>query len=139
MICHDGINQYLTLSYLHMILNSNAIGVGLIVLSILFIANMNLVGLMLFAITILAIPFSMYMVYVLYLYDKKGWIYGFLIMMGISFLPLLLVSNEGLLFTFLKFTPLLSFVLYNMALKFKVGEWLMEIDFEQGRSNSIHN
>lgn len=132
------INQYLTLSYLHKILNSKAIATGLVVFSILFILNMNLVGLMFLLITALAVPFSIYMMFVLYLYDKKGWIYGFLIVMGVSFLPLIILSNEPLILIFLKFAPLLTFVLYNMALKFKVGEWLMEINFEQGRSNSLH-
>lgn len=133
------INQYLTLSYLHKILNSKAIATGLVVFSILFILNMNLVGLMFLLIIALAVPFSIYMMYVLYLYDKRGWIYGFLILMGVSFLPLLFLSNEPLILIFLKFTPLLAFVLYNMALKFKVGEWLMDMDFGSGRSNSLQN
>lgn len=132
------IYQYLTLSYLHKILKSNAIAVGLVVFSILFILNMNLVGLMVMMITILAVPFSVYMMFVLYLYDKKGWIYGFLALMVISFLPLLFFSNENLFLIVLKFIPLLTFVLYNMALKFKVGEWIREIDFEKGRSNSLY-
>jgi hypothetical protein len=133
------IHQYLTLSYLYKILNSNAIAVGLVIISILFILNLNLVGLMVMMITVLAIPFSIYMMFVLYLFDKKGWIYGFLILMGVSFLPFLFFSNENFLLIFIKFAPLLTFVLYNMALKFKVGEWLMEINFEKERSNALHN
>lgn len=123
------IDQYVTLSYLYKILKSNAISVGLVVISILFIFKMNLVGLMLFLFTILAILFSIYMLTILYLYDKKSWIYGFLIGMAISFLPMLFFSNKNILIIVIKFAPLLFFVIYNMFLKMKVGEWLIEKEF----------
>ncbi len=123
------INRYLTLSYLHKLLTSNGISVGLVAISLVFIMNMNLVGLMLILITALAIPFSIYMLYILYLYDKKSWIYGFLIGLSISFLPIVTLSNENVLLIATKFAPLLFFVLYNMSLKMKVGEWLIEEEF----------
>lgn len=123
------ITQYLTLSYLHKLLTSNAVSVGLVVFSLLFIMNLNLVGLMLLLITVLAVPFSVYMLCVLYLYDKKGWIYGFFTGLGLSLLPIFFLSNENILLIAAKFAPLLFFVLYNMSLKVKVGEWMIEQEF----------
>lgn len=123
------IDQYLTLRYLHKLLTSNAVSVGLVVISLLFIMNMNLVGLMLLLITALAVPFSIYMLYVLYLNDKMSWIYGFFVGLGLSFLPIFFFSNANLLLISTRFAPLLFIVLYYMSLKMKVGEWLIEKEF----------
>ena len=132
-------NQYLTLSYLYKLLDSNKIGVGILGFSFLFIFTMNLATLLTIALVAIAIPFSLYMLFVLYLHNKRGWIYGFLIIMGISFIPIVFFSNENLLLIALKFTPLLTFVLYTMALRMKVGEWLMEMEHEREMSNMLNN
>ncbi len=132
-------SQYLTLSYLYKLLDNNKIGVGVLGFSFLFIFSMNLATFLFLVLIAIAIPFSMYMLLVLYLHNKRGWIYGFLIIMGISLIPILFFSNENLLLIALKFTPLLTFVLYTMALRLKVGEWLMELEHEREMSNMLKN
>lgn len=130
-------SDYLTLSYLYKLLDSNKIGVGILAFSFLFIFTMNLATLLTTVLIAIAIPFSFYMLLVLYLHRKRGWIYGFLIVMGISFIPLFL-SNDNLLLLALKFTPLLTFVLYTMALRLKVGEWLMEMEHEREMTDLLN-
>jgi len=132
-------SEYLTLSYLHKLLSSERIGYGVLFFSIVFFFYMNLVWLISILIIALAIPFSLYMMIVLYRYDKKGWIYGFILLMVISFLPMFVFSGEHLLFIALKFAPLLMFILYNMALKIKAGEWLIEREFESEIAGPLNN
>ncbi|MDZ7719411.1 MAG: hypothetical protein U5K72_11400 [Balneolaceae bacterium] len=131
--------EYLTLSQLYDLLSSERIGYGVLIFSIVFFFYMNLVWLMSILLIMIAIPFSLYMMIVLYKYDKKGWIYGFLILMGFSSVPLLFFPNDNLLLIAFKFAPLLAFVLYNMTLKMKVGEWLMEMDFESNMTDPLNH
>lgn len=132
------ISHYISLPQLYKLLNTKAISVGVVGISFLFIFSMNLVGIVVFMILALAIPFSVYMLFVLYKYEKKGWIIGFLIWMSISFMPLIFMSNDNLVSIVLDFLPLLFFALYAMILKEKVGEWLLEMDFERETRNQIH-
>ncbi|NBC04688.1 MAG: hypothetical protein GVY20_13410 [Bacteroidetes bacterium] len=130
-------SDYLTLSNLYKLLDNNKIGVGILGFSFLFIFTMNLATLLTIVLVAIAIPFSLYMLLVLYLHRKKGWIYGFLIVMVISLIPLFL-SNENFLLLALKFTPLLTFVLYTIALRLKVGEWLMEMEHEREMTDLLN-
>lgn len=130
-------SDYLRLSYLYKLLDTNKIGVGILAFSFLFIFTMNLATLLTTGLIAIAIPFSLYMLLVLYLHRKRGWIYGFLIIMAISFVPFFL-SNDDLLLIALKFTPLLTFVLYTMALRLKVGEWLMEMEHEREMTDLLN-
>lgn len=110
------------------------IAFGAIVISFLFIFNMNLVGLMIFLILTLTIPFTIYMLYVLHRYHKTGWIVGFLILMSISFIPPYLITGYNLFMMAFQFTPLLFFVLYTFLLRMKVGEWIIETEYELDRN-----
>lgn len=121
---------YMTLPHLYKLLSNKMIAFAVVVVSFLFIFNMNLVGIVLFTISVMAIPFSFYMLFVLYTYNKIGWVIGFIIWMSLSFLPFFLMTPENLFSVAAKFAPLLFFVLYTMLLKMKVGEWLIESGYE---------
>lgn len=124
------VSEYITLPHLYKLLSNKMIAVAIVGVSFLFILNMNLIGIVVFMISAMAIPFSFYMLFVLYSYKKTGWIFGFIIWMSISFLPFFLMANENLLLIAAKLAPLLFFVLYTMLLKMKVGEWLIESGYE---------
>lgn len=132
-------SQYLTLSYLYKLLDNNKIGVGILGFSFLFIFTMNLATLLVLILIAIAIPFSLYMILVLFLHHKRSWIYGYLILMGVSFIPVISFSNENILLIALKFAPLLAFVLYTMALRLKVGEWLIEMEHEREMNDLLKN
>ena len=119
------LSHYITLDYLNEILSSKTISStagGIIIV-------LYLVGLLPFGISLFVIPFTIYLIAVLYKNNKNGWIVGFFIWIGISFLPYFLMSNDNLLLIALKFAPILFFFLYLMVLKEKVGEWLIEEDY----------
>jgi hypothetical protein len=100
---------------------------------------MNLATFTLILVSIIALPFSLYMLFVLYRYEKKGWIIGFVVWMGISFIPFFFLPNNNLLLIALKFSPLLFFVFYTIVLKEKVGEWLMKMEFEKQKNRLIYS
>lgn len=124
-----------TLFNLYKILDSKAITTAILGVGFLFIFSMNLAALTSILITILAIPFSFYMLFVLYQYDKKSWIAGFLIWMGISFIPFFFLTPGNMFLIILRFAPLLFFMLYTMILKEQVGEWLIDLEFEREIKN----
>lgn len=108
-------------------------------MSFLFIFSMDLAGFTFYVVSVLAILFSVYMLVVLYKFEKNGWIFGFLIWMGISFIPVLFMTGHNLLTIILQYAPLLFFALYALALKEKVGEWLLDLDFERQTKIQTHN
>lgn len=124
------VSDYISLPQLYRLLNTKMISIGIVGISFLFIFSMNFVGIVIFMITALAIPFSLYMLFIFYTYNKISWIFGFIIWMSISFIPSFLISNDNLFLIAAKFAPLLFFVLYTMFLKMKVGEWLIESGYE---------
>lgn len=125
------IDEYATLSNLYRLLSTKTIPTAVIGIGFLFIFSMDIATVSLLLVTILAIPFSVFMIVVLYRHQKRTWITGFFIWMGISFIPLLFLENKNLFFVVLKFAPLLFFVLYTMLLRERVGEWISEIEFER--------
>ena len=130
------ISQYLSLSYLYKLLKSNAVSAGIVGFSLLFIFQMNLATFTLVLILLFAVPFSVYFLFVLYLHGKMGWVYGFLIGLIISFLPFLFFSDGNIFLIVLKFSPLLFFILYNVSLKIKVGELLIDQKFNNDETFS---
>ena len=139
ILLHEmNLTYYVTLKHLYKLLSSKAISVGILGIGFLFIFSIDLAALTLFLVTVLAVPFSVYMLLVLYKYGKTKWVIGFVVWMSISFIPLLFMSGDSLLFIALKFSPLLFFVLYTILLKEKTGVWLLEIDFEEEVNTHIH-
>lgn len=118
--------SYATLSDLNRLLNNQKIGGVFLVLSFVLMA-----GTLVLLLSIIIIPFTLYLLFVLYRYQKINWIIGFFVWMGISFLPIIFMSPGSALFIAFKFAPLLFFILYCMLLKEKTGAWLMDMDFER--------
>lgn len=132
-------SQYITLPHLYHLLSSKAISATILGICFLFIFSMNLAIVSLFLISVLAIPFSLYMLFVLYKYEKIGWIAGFIIWIGISFLPRFFISVDNLFLIVIKYLPLIFFVLYAILLKEKVGEWIIEMKFERESNRLSHS
>jgi len=78
-------------------------------------------GFTLLGITVAAIIFSPYMLYVLYLEKKNGWIVFFVIMVLIPIIVIILSSVFELLFI-----PLGLVYFYYFLLKFVVRDWIQE-------------
>jgi hypothetical protein len=76
--------------------------------------------------TLVILLFTPYLLYVLYLYDKRNWIVGFLIWGGISFLPWLVLDRSDTLISFLtSVIPLFSFLLYCWFLNQYITDWMI--------------
>ncbi|VAX18401.1 hypothetical protein MNBD_IGNAVI01-180 [hydrothermal vent metagenome] len=78
-------------------------------------------GLTLLAVTIAAILFSPYMLYVLYLEKKNGWITFFTILVLLPIIAIILSPMIELLFI-----PLALVYFYYFLLKFVVRDWIQE-------------
>lgn len=130
------IRAYANLSDLDRVLGNKSLAGIVVGISILMIFNTNMIHILIRIIQAAVILFTPYMLYVLYINEKKGWIFGFLIWMGISFLPLLFLTAESLIAIVLYYTPLFFYFLYCWVLKMKVGEWLLEENFWSHQPNS---
>ena len=78
-------------------------------------------GFTLLGITVAAILFSPYMLYILYLEKKNGWIIFFVILVLIPIITIILFSVFELLFI-----PLALVYFYYFLLKFVVRDWIQE-------------
>jgi len=76
-------------------------------------------GFSLLAVTIAAILFSPYMLYVLYLENKNGWIIFFVVLVLLPIIAIILSSIFELLFI-----PLALVYFYYFILKFVVRDWI---------------
>ena len=88
-----------------------------------------------FVIQILAIAaviFSVYMLAVLFTEKKFGWIAGFAVLMGISWVPALIMTIDStILDTLILYLPLFSFFLYCTVLKIQTTQWVQERDIKK--------
>ena len=78
-------------------------------------------GLTLLAVTIAAILFSPYMLYVLYLEKKNGWIIFFVVLMLLPIIVIFLFAPLVLLFI-----PLALVYFYYFTLRLVVRDWIQE-------------
>ncbi len=78
-------------------------------------------------VTILAIVFGPYVLFVLYKNGKRGWLITFAVMVGIPIPFAFLSTGNIVLNAILHFLPLLTFYLYCYLLRFSVGEWISDL------------
>jgi len=119
----DGIGLY-GLFYLLGFLNFNLSLLGL---------NISSVSLAIILITTAAILFSPYILYVLFLEKKIGWIITFFSM---TLFPLLFINiffRTALFYDALILIPLLLFYFYCYLIKFEVDKWLADYSWHQER------
>jgi len=91
------------------------------------------IGIVLVCLICAAGAFLPYMVKVLYQEKRHGWIVGLAVLSGIEACLLLLPIKEMLFRTVvLMYLPLLMFYGYCWALRFAVGQWLLELREETG-------
>lgn len=120
------IADYATLDYLYRVLVTKKITPVIIGAFILFLFTPFFVFQVL---SVFVFLFTFYMLFVLYKNDRIGWIIGFFIWMSISMIPVWFLNSSNLLSNVFQYTPLLFFFFYCMALREKIGEWLMETEF----------
>ncbi|HEY9166744.1 MAG TPA: hypothetical protein VIS48_11340 [Candidatus Kryptonia bacterium] len=76
--------------------------------------------------TILAVTFAPYMLYVLYKNHNRGWIISFVVVVGIPTVLAFLSTGNVILDTGLHYLPLLMFYAYCFVLRLAVGEWISD-------------
>ncbi len=115
-----------TLQKLRNILNSPKLAALFVGLAILMIYEIQLVAILLSVFILLGILFTPYMLYVLFIHDKKDWFYGFFIWMGTAFLVRYMMGSESEITAYIsEGIPFLFFLMYCFFLNQKVGEWLI--------------
>lgn len=124
------IHQFADLYHLNKALNSKVMGTVLLGVSFAFIINPGVFWLILKIIIVACFLFVPYMLYVLYLYEKKSWIIGFVIWMFAAYIPSIFFTVESSAPGFLlSYLPLLFFLLYCWLLNQKTGEWIIEAEY----------
>lgn len=121
------IQQYADLYLLKLVLYSKVFAATILGISFALIFDPGAFSIILVIIIIACILFVPYMLYVLYISDKKSWITGFIILMFVSFVPLIFFNTENIIPKFLlNYLPLINFLLYCWFLNQKAGEWIFE-------------
>jgi hypothetical protein len=82
------------------------------------------------ALWLIAIGFSVYILRALYLLKKNGWIITYAILIGIPFLVCLVPDESGLAMNALWFIPLALFFFYCWLLRYSITEWLSDLGDE---------
>ncbi len=86
-------------------------------------------GSIILVLTLLAIVFTPFMLYVLHRNRKYGWIFSFAVLVGgptiLAFVP----TGSIVLNTALHFLPLITFYLYCYVLRFSTSEWITDEGF----------
>lgn len=126
------IHQFADLHHLKKALDSKVMAVGITGFAFAFIFYPGAYSLILKIIIAVCIVFVPYMLYVLYLHNKKGWIAGFFILMALSFTPTFFINIESAVAGYLmNLLPLLTFLIFCWALNLKAGEWIIENQYNR--------
>jgi hypothetical protein len=125
------LRQFADLHHLKKALDSKVLAVIVVGVSFVFIFDPAAFSLILKIIIVACILFVPFMLYVLYLHDKKIWIAGFSLLMAVSLLPSVFIDFESTVTGYLmNYLPLLSFLIYCCALNLKAGEWIIETQYK---------
>ncbi len=95
--------------------------------------NINSISLAIILITTAAILFSPYILYVLFLEKKIGWIITFFSMTIFPLLFIYIFFRTALFYDALILIPLLLFYFYCYLIKFEVDKWLADYSWHQER------
>lgn len=85
-------------------------------------------GFVLGIMTLLAVVFAPYMLYVLYKNGKRGWLVFFGISVGIPIVLAFINTGNDVVDTGLHFLPLLTFYFYCLILRYSVDDWVSDAD-----------
>ncbi len=88
---------------------------------------------LLIAITISAIVFSPYFLYILFIEKKKKWILSFFIMVVVPFTLAYMIFQQFIFSMMGAFFPVLFYGIYCLFLKAEVQRWLSRYDWIQAR------
>lgn len=88
---------------------------------------------LLIAITISAIVFSPYFLYILFIEKKKKWILSFFIFVVIPFTLAYMIFQQFIFIMMGAFIPVLFYGIYCLLLKAEVKRWLSRYDWIQSR------
>jgi len=121
-----------TLTYLHAALTSKYVAYFFVGICVLFVIDLQsyATGAATIVLTLFGIVLTLfvpYMLIVLFFYQKTGWLIGFAVCIGISFIPTTFFSPEIEYISYLyDMLPIIFLLFYMWALRQKVGEWLIE-------------
>lgn len=118
-----------TLEKLDYLLSSKQISGSLIAITFLiFFISLNYI---IYFISAAAFVFTLYMLMVLYKYEKFGWLIGFAILMAASYALSRYSGSQTIFGVIMNYLPLLSFFLFCTVLKIQAGEWVSELEYER--------
>lgn len=118
-----------TLEKLDELLGSKKISGALVAVTFLiFFFSLNYILLFILAAAVL---FALYMMAVLYKYEKYGWMTAFVILMSATCLLSVFSGNYTIFGIIINYLPLFSFFLFCAVLKVQVRDWVMELDYER--------
>ncbi len=95
--------------------------------------NISSIGLAIILLTTAAILFSPYILYVLIIEKKYGWIITFFMMTIFPLIFIYIFFRETLFYDALILIPLLLFYFYCYLIKFEVDKWLADYNWHQER------
>jgi hypothetical protein len=78
-------------------------------------------------ISLVVLGFSVYVIRTLIQLDKKGWIIGYAVVIGLSSLFTLFISSSEIVGNYVWFFPLSIFYLYCWILRHSIVEWLSDM------------
>ena len=88
-------------------------------------------GLLLMGMGLIAVGFSVYILWSLFGLGKKGWIIAYAIIIGFSLLLALVLSDSEIIGTAIWLLPLVMFYFYCWILRYSITEWLSDVGDEK--------
>jgi hypothetical protein len=100
---------------------------GILMCSVIFFP----MGIVLPALFLIAIGFSVYIIRSLNELRKKGWIVIYVIVIGIPSLLVAMSDGSGIMASAMWLIPLFIFYLYSWVLRYSITEWLSDLGDEE--------
>ena len=114
------------LNNLHYWITYSGLSCALIAIVALFSLDITLIGMI-----IVAVGFSVYIIQSLIRLEKKGWVIGYAIFIGIPSILALILSQSEIIGLSIWFFPLVMFYIYCWILRYTITEWLTDLKEEK--------
>lgn len=109
------------------ILENKSLALIFTIIGIGFFYDMNIYYRILQILGAMILLFSPYLIYVLYVHQKRKWITGLAVWMAISFLPWLVIDRSDSMASLISVSvPVLFFLFYCWFLNQYINEWVMD-------------
>lgn len=107
------------------ILEDKSLALIFTIIGIGFFYDINIYYRILQILGVVILLFSPYLIYVLYIHQKRKWITGLVVWMAVSFLPWLVMDRSDSMGSLISISvPVLFFLFYCWFLNQHINEWL---------------